>query len=122
MKKNIGMKERLQKVRGKAAAVAASGMAFAASLPVYADTTVEAVQLNRKNVDADTLVGQVLGIIMLVAQFAGGAMLLWGLVMFGLAIKNDEPESKQKALLCCIAGIVLLSLRAILKAAGIISA
>ena len=97
-------------------------MAFAASLPVYADTTVEAVQLNRNNVDADTMVGQVLGIIMLVAQFAGGAMLLWGLVMFGLAIKNDEPESKQKALLCCIAGIVLLSLRAILKAAGIISA
>lgn len=121
MKKEIGMKERLQGFSRKAAGVAATGMAYAAAWPVYADTTVEEVTLNTENVDADKMVGQVLGIIMLVARFAGAALLIWGLVMFGLSVKNDEPESKQKALLCCIAGIILISLRSILKAAGIIS-
>lgn len=117
----FGVKERLQNVKKKAAYIAATAYTTAAMAPVRAETTVEKVELNNQNVDADTIVGQLMGIVLLVATFAGGVLLLWGFVMFALSVKNDEPESKQKAFLCIISGAVLLSLRMILKAAGIIA-
>lgn len=40
--------------------------------------------------------------------------------MLGLALKNDEPESKQKAIMVIVSGVVLFGLLTILKAAGII--
>ena len=125
MKKDIGMKERLQNAKDKAAYVMATAYTTAAMAPVYAQgqgggTTVESVTIN-DGVDANTIVGQLMGIVLLIATFAGGVLLLWGMVMFALSVKTDEPESKQKAFLCCISGAVLLSLRLILKAAGIIA-
>ena len=71
--------------------------------------------------DAGTVVSNVLGIILLYAQYIGAALLIWGLVMFAMAVKSDEPESKQKALATAIAGIIAMTLRSILKGAGIIS-
>ena len=82
--------------------------------------TVESVTVS-SNLNAQTAYGKILGIIMLVATWVGGAILLWGLVMFGLAIKNDEPESKQKALMCTFGGLVLVCLKTILVAAGLIA-
>lgn len=125
MKKDIGMKERLQNVKDRAAYIMATAYTTAAMAPVYAQsegggTKIEAVTIN-KEVDADTIVGQLMGIVLLIATFAGGVLLLWGMVMFALSVKTDEPESKQKAFLCCISGAVLLSLRAILGLAGIIA-
>jgi hypothetical protein len=80
---------------------------------------VESVTIS-SGLDAESAYGSILGIIMGVATWAGGAILIWGLVMFGLAIKNDEPESKQKALMCTFGGLVLVCLRTILQTAGII--
>lgn len=75
----------------------------------------------KTDLDATTAYGNILGIIMGVATWVGGAILIWGLVMFGLAIKNDEPESKQKALMCTFGGLVLVCLKAILTKAGILA-
>ena len=86
---------------------------------VYADESINAATVISGQ-DSTTIVGQILGIILKVATFIGSALLIWGLVMFGLAIKNDEPESKQKSLMTAFSGVILISLRAILKAACII--
>ena len=82
--------------------------------------TVTVTGMADGSTDAGQIIGSILGIILKVATFVGAAMLLWGLVMFGLAIKNDEPESKQKALMTAFAGVVLVTLRSILVAAKII--
>lgn len=82
--------------------------------------TVETVTIN-SGLTAENAYGKILGIIMGVASWVGGAILIWGLVMFGLAIKNDEPESKQKALMCTFGGLVLVCLKTILTTAGILS-
>ena len=80
---------------------------------------VESVTIN-EGLEASDAYGKILGIIMGVATWVGGAILIWGLVMFGLAIKNDEPESKQKALMCTFGGLVLVCLKTILTSAGIL--
>ena len=81
---------------------------------------VESVTIS-EGLEASDAYGKILGIIMGVATWVGGAILIWGLVMFGLAIKNDEPESKQKALMCTFGGLVLVCLKTILGTAGILS-
>ena len=102
-------------------------MAMAYNAPVYASksatgsgTEVSGVTVTA-GTDAGTVVSNVLGIILLYAQYIGAALLIWGLVMFAMSVKSDEPESKQKALATAIAGIIAMTLRSILKGAGIIS-
>ena len=101
-----------------------AAMSMAYNAPVHAakgsGTEVSAVSVTA-GTDAGTVVSNVLGIILLYAQYIGAALLIWGLVMFAMAVKSDEPESKQKALATAIAGIIAMTLRSILKGAGIIS-
>lgn len=92
------------------------------TMPVHADgagTTIEPVQIGASADDPDTIIGSVLGIILFATRYIGAALIIWGLVMFGLSIKNDEPESKQKALMTTFAGVVVFSLKWILQTAGI---
>lgn len=101
-------------------------MAIAYNAPVRAagtedaGTEVSAVTI-KEGANAGTVVSNVLGIILLYAQYIGAALLIWGLVMFAMAVKSDEPESKQKALATAIAGIIAMTLRSILRAAKIIN-
>lgn len=124
MTKFKGMQDRLQK---RLNAAKTSTMCAAASIgmlqymvPVNAKTSITPATVHY-SADSDTIVNSVIGIILKVAQFIGAAMLIWGLVMFGLAIKNDEPDSKQKALMTTFAGVILIGLRTILQTAKIIS-
>lgn len=97
-------------------------MAMAYNAPVHAAGTDEvSPAVPVEGVNAGTVVSNVLGIILLYAQYIGSALLIWGLVMFAMAVKSDEPESKQKALATAIAGIIAMTLRSILRAAKIIN-
>jgi hypothetical protein len=73
-----------------------------------------------QDMDATNLISQFLGIVIWIAQMVGIFFIIWGAVMLGLALKNDEPESKQKAIMVIVSGVVLFGLLTILKAAGII--
>ncbi len=117
------VKENLIKVRNKAICAGMTGLAMVGMLPTYAESegnvTVNAANVNVE-ASPDQIISNVIGIILLVARYIGMAMLVWGLVMFALAVKNDEPESKQKALMTTFAGVILIALRSILSGAGII--
>lgn len=92
--------------------------------PVHAtgggsDFEIPEVTINQ-DMDATNLISQFLGIVIWIAQMVGIFFIIWGAVMLGLALKNDEPESKQKAIMVIVSGVVLFGLLTILKAAGII--
>lgn len=99
-----------------------SGYMAMAMAPVHAagDEDIPTVTINQ---DAGTteIFGRLLGMVIWITRFVGGFLLLWGIVMFAMALKNDEPESKQKAILAFVSGAVLLGLQQILVSAGIIS-
>jgi len=74
-----------------------------------------------EGVTIDTVLSSVLGIMFAMAKYIGIALFAWGIIMLFLAIKNDEPESKSKAIMTAVAGAALFSITGILSAAGIIS-
>lgn len=84
--------------------------------------TIEKVKIGAEGDNPDAIIGSVLGIILFATKYIGAALIIWGLVMFGLSIKNDEPESKQKALMTTFAGVIVFSLKWILQTAGITAA
>lgn len=84
--------------------------------------TIEKVKIGAEGDNPETIIDSVLGIILFATRYIGAALIIWGLVMFGLSIKNDEPESKQKALMTTFAGVVVFSLKWILQTAGITAA
>ena len=93
-------------------------------MPVHAENGVkiDKVKIGAEGDNPETIIDSVLGIILFATRYIGAALIIWGLVMFGLSIKNDEPESKQKALMTTFAGVVVFSLKWILQAAGITAA
>ena len=86
---------------------------------VFASSFGTPVQI-KSNVNADSSMGALVGAIRKLFTLVGGALGAWGVGMFALAVKNEEPESKQKAIMCILAGIVLMSLKIILTSVGII--
>lgn len=93
-------------------------------MPVHAENSVkiDKVKIGAEGDNPESIIESVLGIILFATRYIGAALIIWGLVMFGLSIKNDEPESKQKALMTTFAGVVVFSLKWILQTAGITAA
>lgn len=112
-----------KKVSNKVRAAILSGMIMMGMAPVHATGGAEDIPSVTVNTDAGTteIFGRLLGMVIWIARFIGAFLLLWGIVMFALALKNDEPESKTKAIMAFASGAVLIGLQAILTAAGIIS-
>ena len=62
----------------------------------------------------------ILGILITVCKLFGGAILLWGIVCWVMAMKNEDAGSKQKALMATLTGVILFTIKSILQGAGVI--
>lgn len=86
-------------------------VSLAITNPVYAQSLVTG--------DPDTIfknfIGEVLGLV----TYAGVGLLVWGLIAFFLALRNEEAEKKTAAIYNIIAGIGIIGIRAILTAVGV---
>lgn len=80
---------------------------------------VEQVNVNEYGT-AESSIAYILGIIGTVTVYIGSGFLVIGIMKFALALKDDRPEEKTKAIVMSITGIVLISLYAILRGAGIL--
>ena len=70
--------------------------------------------------DATSAMGSLIGSILEIFRLGGAAIAAWGGGLFAMSVKNEEPESKQKAIMCMLGGIVLMNIKVILEAMGII--
>lgn len=75
----------------------------------------------QSNVDAESVFNKVLSLIFLFARYVGAGFAIYGLFTLSMAMKNDEPESKQKAILQIAAGILVFSLKSLAQGVGLIS-
>lgn len=46
-------------------------------------------------------------------MWIGGFLLLWGLVQFGLALRNEDSDSKSRSIMVIVAAIVVMGIKAI---------
>lgn len=88
--------------------------------PIYAmEMEIDPITV-KEDADANSLFSSLLGLLIFLFKWIGIFLFIWGIGMLGMAIKSDEPESKQKAIMCMVAGIFLFGLKFFLQAVGII--
>lgn len=105
----------------------------AASIPVYAEDVegadpgdtggyawIEKLAVSG-GTDAIDSVEYILGILLKVCELFGGTIMLWGIINWIMAMKNEDAGSKQKAIMATITGIILFTFKSILQGAGIIA-
>lgn len=71
--------------------------------------------------DAIDSVEYILGVLLKVCELFGGVIMLWGIINWVMAMKNEDAGSKQKAIMATITGIILFTFKSILQGAGIIA-
>ena len=49
------------------------------------------------------------------AFWIGGFLLLWGLLQFGLALRNEDSDSKSRSIMVIVAAIVIMGIKSIFE-------
>ena len=78
-------------------------------------------QINVKtNVNAVQAMGKVIGMILWVAAFVGAGLLIWGVIEIVMSFTNEQPEKKVKGISLALGGILMIGLKAVLTALGVV--
>ena len=64
---------------------------------------------------ADGLINAILNVIFTIAGYIGILLLVWGIVVLVLAIRNEDADSKSRAVLFIVVAIVLICLGSVFK-------
>ena len=64
---------------------------------------------------AEEIIGKLLGVIFKIAGYIGVLLLIWGIIMLVLAIRNEDADSKSRAVLFIVVAIVLITLGSLFK-------
>lgn len=70
--------------------------------------------------DATESISYLLGALIAATEAIGYVVLIWSFVQWAMALKNDNPESKTKALTGIVTGAILIAFKTILQGASII--
>lgn len=97
-------KKRIGKAAG--AAVGALGIASVFPADVFADTTVDG---------ADDTVKGIIKVILRIFRYIGIILAVWGVGQLVTAFRNDDADSKTRAVMLIMASIALISLQALLS-------
>ena len=100
---------------------------LAVDLPVYASgvwgsaPTAPASYTATEDTVKDEVLSPLLIRLLDMVMALGGIVFVWGIVQFGLAVKDENADSKQRAMVLVVTGLLLLTIRAVLHAVGVIS-
>lgn len=81
--------------------------------PIMLDNAYAGGNNQSSGIDLKTLMPKVFGQVTDMALWIGGFLLLWGLVQFGLALRNEDSDSKSRSIMVIVAAIVLMGIKAI---------
>lgn len=62
------------------------------------------------SVDSDKLLSQFVNIVIQLARYIGIILLVWGVVMLVLAFKNEDADSKSRAIMLIAVAVVLVAM------------
>lgn len=74
------------------------------------------------DVSSDSLIGSAIGVILTFIRGVGVILLIWGFAQLILAFKNEDADSKSRAIMALMVGVALIALKTLLKGMNIISA
>lgn len=104
-----------------ASAAALSAMGAMTATQAFADFG-ENVTINETNAgDAGNLMGKIIGILLTITRFVGVALVVYGVYEIVMSFMQNQPEAKTKGIVMALSGVVMVGLKSILTATGIIS-
>ena len=119
--KKIGTKKTNNLFRKVSAAI--STTAFAVSMmamPAYAGGFDQSVTIsNTDNLDAGSLMGKIIGILLTITRFVGVALVIYGVYEIVMSFMQNQPEAKTKGIVMALAGVVMIALKSVLQGMGI---
>lgn len=92
----------------------------AASAAIAVPTSAMAVTI-KDNLDAEKVVGNILDYLLTAGQLVGGGVLIYAFISFGLSIAQENPDQRSRAIMFVVAGAMLVGIKPILKAIGVIA-
>ena len=111
-------KKLCEKIKAKAVAAKAAVtgvMIGAMTMPVFALTPAT-------DIDPTAIISNIANWLLSILTYVGLVFIVWGGFQFGMAMKDEDAASKSKAILVLIAGVVMVGLKAVLTAFGVLAA
>lgn len=93
---------------------------MAAATALAVPTSAMAVTI-KNNLDAVDVVGKILDYLLTAGQLVGGGVLIYAFISFGLSIAQENPDQRSRAIMFVVAGAMLVGIKPILKAIGVIA-
>lgn len=111
----------LKKMNPKRAIILTYLLVMALSMGVFASSTSNSIQISTEDVKAENLVAKLAGTILDIFRWIGALLLIWSVAQVVMAFKNEDADSKSRAMMMAIVSITLITLKTVLKTIGIIS-
>lgn len=111
----------LKKMNPKRAIILTYLSVMALSMGVFASSTSNSIQISTEDVKAENLVAKLAGTILDIFRWIGALLLIWSVAQVVMAFKNEDADSKSRAMMMAIVSITLITLKTVLKTIGIIS-
>lgn len=108
-------------VKASAFAAAASTVASAAMVNVFAFGTEGDVTVEGSDANASTMMGRIIGILLTITRYAGVALVVYGVYEIIMSFMQSQPEAKTKGIIMALSGVVMVTMKSILQNLKIIS-
>jgi len=82
---------------------------------------VFAITVNTTDVSANKLVNNLVGTILDIFRWIGVLLLVWAVGQVIMAFKNEDADSKSRAMMMAVVSILLITLKSVLQTIGIIT-
>lgn len=80
----------------------------------------QAVSIKTSVASANKLMGQLIGILLMITRYVGVGILVYGVYEVVLSFTSDQPEKRVKGISLALAGVVLVALRSVIAGFGVI--
>lgn len=98
-----------------------SAMASVTMMTASASGFGDAVQVGGGDLNANDLMGKIIGILLTITRFVGVALVIYGVYEIVMSFMQNQPEAKTKGIIMALAGVVMIALKSILQGLGVVS-
>lgn len=108
------------KLAKKLAAGSAALMAMASTAAMTASAWDDPVGVTDGNdVDAGTMMGQIIGILLTITRYAGVALCVYGVYEIVMSFMQNQPEQKTKGVIMTLSGAAMIGMKTLLGPHGL---
>ena len=110
------MKEYFSKAKNKVTSVASRCKREAVALTAVA---ASAMPMTVSAANGGALMGKLLDVVTMIFRYIGILLLAWSIGMLVLAFKNEDADSKSRAMMLLVVSIILIGIDGILNLVGV---